>query len=391
MAAIQNTLGSVASIFVAKLTGRSVWPTEAHCKKVIFLAALGHLLGNLAINAAYSLNESGISLILTICQPLFTFVLTTRSISLLHFSRFSSIAVLLGGLVTFRMECSVLFNTWGVAAAALSSLAFTGRNVLLKEGFDNWDNTLEKYVAVSSLSAAFSLPLWILKVVITGTTHTISLSGKGALSYIVYPVYSFTSLKVLEMVTPVTHAIVSIFIRLYSSIDSLTPIDCPWSFFVGVFAFLVGVYLYYFQNQSINKVWIALKFILLFFIAFLLVKKFDEGSDLPSKSIDLPSKSIDLPIVLSIDCQSISTAWLYDRPITKNIIANIGDLADNNPTMKVYVYCGTTQCDHEVAALEKENVVVRFAVMSDIVKRTPLEKWVAHHPINQSCIMADSI
>ena len=89
------------------------------------------------------------------------------------------------------------------------------------------------------------------------------------------------------MVTPVTHAIVSIFIRLYSSIDSLTPIDFPWSFFVGVFAFLVGVYLYYFQNQSINKVWIALKFILLFYIAFLLVKKFDEGSDLPSKSIDL--------------------------------------------------------------------------------------------------------
>ena len=374
MAAIQNILGSVASIFVAKLTGRTVWPTEAHRKKVFFLAALGHLLGNLAINAAYSLNESGISLILTICQPLFTFILTTRSISLLHFSQFSSIAVLLGGLVTFQMECSALFNGW-VAAAAISSLAFTGRNVLLKEGFNNWDNTLEKYVAVSSLSAAFSLPLWILKVAITGTTHTISLSGKGTLSYIVYPVHSFTSLKFLEMVTPVTHAIVSIFIRLYSSIDNLTPIDFPWSFFVGVFAFLVGVYLYYFQNESTNKVWMALKFILLFFIAFLLVKKFDakyEESDLPLKSIDLP-----------IDRQSIFTAWLYDRPITENIIANIGDLADNNPTMKVYVYCGTTQCDHEVAALEKENVVVWFAVMSDIVKGTPLEKWVARHPINK--------
>ena len=40
----------------------------------------------------------------------------------------------------------------------------------------------------------------------------------------------------------------------------------------------------------------------------------------------------------------ISTAWLYDRPITENIVANIGDLADNNPTLKVYIYCGTTQC-----------------------------------------------
>ena len=79
----------------------------------------------------------------------------------------------------------------------------------------------------------------------------------------------------------------------------------------------------------------------------------------------------------------ISTAWLYDRPITENIVANIGDLADNNPSMKVYVYCGTTQCVREVAALEKENVVVGFAVMSDIVKGTPLERWVAHHPINK--------
>ena len=380
MTAIQNILGSVASILVAKLTGRSVWPTETHRKKVIVIAALGHLLGNLAINAAYSLNESGIALILITCQPLFTFVLTTRSISLLHFSQFSSVAVLLGGLVTFRMECSALFNAWGVAAAATSSLAFTGRNVLLKEGFNNWDNTLEKYVAVSSLSAVFSLPLWILKVTITGTMHTITLGGTGALLYIVYPIQSFTSFKVLEMVTPVTHAIVSIFARLYSSVDSLTPLDFPWSSFMGIFAFLVGVYLYYFQNQSTNKVWMAVKFILLFSIAFSLVKKFD----VKYEKVDLLSKSIDhLSLRMLNDTKGISTAWLYDRPITENIVANIGNLADNNPTMKVYVYCGTTQCVREVAALEKENVVVGFAVMSDIVKGTPLENWVAHHPINK--------
>ena len=377
MAAIQNILGSVASIFVAKLTGRSVWPTEAHNKKVIVIAALGHLLGNLAINAAYSLNESGIALILITCQPLFTFALTTRSISLLLFSQFSSVAVLLGGLVTFRMECRALFNAWGVAAAAISSLAFTGRNVLLKGGFNNCDNTLEKYIAVSSLSAVFSLPLWILKVAITGTTHTITLGGTGALLYIVYPIQGFASFKVLEMVTPVTHAIVFIFIRLYSSIDSLASIYLPWSSFVSIFAFLFGVYLYYFQNQSTNKVWMALKCILLFFIAFSLVQKFDAKyveSDLPAKSNNSLSLS---------DIKTISTAWLYYRPITENIVANIGDLAESNPSMKVYVYCGTTQCVREVAALKKENVVVGFAVMSDIVKGTPLEKWVAHHPINK--------
>ena len=58
MAAIQNTLGSVASIFVAKLTGRTVWPTEAHRKKVIFLAALGHLLGTLpSMQPTASMNQ----------------------------------------------------------------------------------------------------------------------------------------------------------------------------------------------------------------------------------------------------------------------------------------------------------------------------------------------
>ena len=186
--------------------------------------------------------------------------------------------------------------------------------------------------------------------------------------------------KVLEMVTPVTHAIVSIFARLYSSVDSLTPLDFPWSSSVGIFAFLFGVYLYYFQNQSTNKVWMALKCILLFSIAFSLVKKFD----VKYEKVDLLSKSIDhLSMRMLNDTKGISTAWLYDRPITENIVANIGNLADNNPTMKVYVYCGTTQCVREVAALEKENVVVGFAVMSDIVKGTPLEKWVAHHPINK--------
>ena len=79
----------------------------------------------------------------------------------------------------------------------------------------------------------------------------------------------------------------------------------------------------------------------------------------------------------------ISTAWLYDRNIPSRVTRNSGDLADTNPTMRIHVYCGTTQCVYKVAGLEKENVVVRFAVISDIVRGTPLEKWVANHPINK--------
>ena len=39
---------------------------------------------------------------------------------------------------------------------------------------------------------------------------------------------------------------------------------------------------------------------------------------------------------------TISVAWIYQKPIPKNVITNIGDLADSNHDM--CIYCGTTQC-----------------------------------------------
>ena len=383
----QHMVAAVIPILVAKFMGFSIWPSNQ--KKVVFAASLNHFVGSLAFNAAFTMVESDISVTLRACQPLFTLILTTRGVSCFDFSQFLSVMFVVVGVVLFRFNSTYLvFNFWGLAAALISSLAFSGRNVLLKEGNKIWDSTLEKFVVVSSLGAVFSLPLWLLKAALTGTILTSRFLGRdGALACVVFPVYNFASFKVLEMVTPVTHAIVTVFIKMISTFDnfiSIGPVNLSSTTFCGLCFIFLGFFLYYLNSQKTS--WIVLKSItLLVTIGFLVVMnpgypwRGNASDDVP------PSASIQSMTVLRQQNleRDVSTAWLYDRPITENIVDNIGDLADSNPTMKVYVYCGTTQCVREVAALEKENVVVGFAVMSDIVKGTPLERWVAHHPINK--------
>ena len=394
----QHITASIVATVVAKFTGHSVWQIccTTNQKKVIFVATFYHFLGSLAVNAAYNIVESDIAHVIRACQPLVTFLLSANlrvsglsSFSLI--SNFVSVMVIVIGVGMFQYNStSVMFNFWGFGAALISSLAFSGRNVLLKEGNKNWDSTLEKFVVVSSLSAVFSLLLWLLKAALTETYITSRFLGSGGISAcIVYPAYSFASFKVLEMVTPVTHAIVTILIWMLSSVENFLifgPVNLTSNtvFFLFVIAF--GLFLYFYTHTKSS--WFILKLVSLiaaavglYLLALHDIPIRDDADGEPHGNYNgLQSMTA---LRQQEQNRGISTAWLYDRPITENIVANIGDLGDINPTMKVYVYCGTTQCVREVAALEKENVVVGFAVMSDIVKGIPLERWVAHHPINK--------
>jgi hypothetical protein len=359
LAVLQNTLGCVATTLFAILTGKSIRLLAGVLNYKILIASLCHLVGTLAINATFVSSKSVISLILTTCQPLFTFLLTTRSVSFLEFSKLLSVVVVVSGMAALQMRHTVLFDIWGVTTATTLSMAFAGRNVLLKDHNERRESTIGKLAAVFSLSAVFSLPLWCLKVVVTGAVNTNVLGVKGVLLSTVHPSYTYISLMLLQSVTPVTHAIVTICIRLFSNIDNFVHISLSWNTIFGVIILAIGIYLY----CHTEKTWIVLKLIILFATCLLLVRN--------------------VKPVVDIHGETISTAWLYDQPITKNVLANIESLAHDNPTMKISVYCGTTQCVQEVTALEKDNVAVCFAVISDIVKGTPLERWVANHPINK--------
>ena len=392
LTALQNIVASFLSILCAKCMRQSLWtsPALSH-KKIIFVAALCHFLGTLAANATYTFVVSDLAILFLAAQPLFTLLFMMKTLTLLDVSKFLSLMPVVIGVGALQMNSSSLvFNYWGLVAAILSSMSFAGRNVLLKEGIEKWDNTLEKFTFVTSLSAIFSWLLWIFKACLTGTFLTTTRLGReGMLAYIIYPGYSFTSLKVLETVSPVTHALVAIWIRLFGNIERIltfAPVNFGSHTVFCLFLIVAGFYLYHRSSQQTKNSWIVLKLSFIFAIVAYLLALNPNCSLTSYEAEQVPPSDCILSMTLlrQLDHRKgISTAWLYDRPITESVVANIGGLADNNPTMKVYVYCGTTQCVREVAALEKENVVVGFAVVSDIVKGTSLERWVARHPINK--------
>ena len=284
---LQNIIAALLSILAMKFLKFSLWPLNvSNHKKVVFMAAIGHFLGTLATNATYTLVASDIAVLIQASQPLFTFLFMTKGFVLLDLSKLLSIMLILIGMGALQMDStSLVFNIWGVLAASVSSLAFAGRNVLLKDGIENWDNTLEKFTIVSSLSALFSLIIWILKVVATGTSFTTTPFGNGVLACIIYPVNTFSSFKVLEQVTVVTRAIVTVWIKLFSNLErflTFTPVNFSLHIILCQCVFLLGLYMHRYSNlhtRNIN-IWIAFKLLSIFsvFVGFRPQKFFGQSS-----------------------------------------------------------------------------------------------------------------
>ena len=81
--------------------------------------------------------------------------------------------------------------------------------------------------------------------------------------------------------------------------------------------------------------------------------------------------------------KKITTAWVFEKQIPKNVIINIEALAEQNTGTPIHVYCGMTQCVHAITELKNDNILVEFLVVSDVVRGTPLKYWVALHPLNK--------
>jgi lactosylceramide 4-alpha-galactosyltransferase len=389
LTALQHVMASVATVVIAKFSSQQMLPQAVNWKKII-VASFYHLLGTLAINATYVMVETDVAVLLAACQPLFTFILMTRSVSCVDLSNYLTLLFIAMGVFIFQVDTTLLaFNIWGLVVATISSLAISYRNVLLKEGSKKSESTLEKFMIVSALSAILSLPLFFLKILVYGPTHRL-LGSAGVFASTISPVYSLASFKILETVTPVTHAIMTTFIKMLSSPETFAYFkwyNRSMNVYVSLPLIMLGLCLYCHHNQHSSARCVSLKLLsLLAVIAYL--PAFDPSFSLGMREADkIMASSVSFASMGALRQQdlkkSVSTAWLYDSPIREDVITNIGQLADKNPHLKVYVYCGTTQCVHEVAALDRENVVAGFAVISDIVRGTPLERWVANHPINK--------
>ena len=385
--AFQFIVSAIVSLLLSKVLLKQ-WNPVAGKKtslSTMYIASFCHLLAVLTTNAAYTIVPSDIGNLMTSCQPLFTCFFMTKTTS--H-SKISSILFIMVGAIMLQIRSTLLVtNSWGFVASTLTSLALAVRNITLKEGRVSWTNTLEKFVVVSCLGATIALPIWLLKFAVTGMVFTAQLVSGSVLALVVQPVQFFFSLKVLEIVSPVTHAIVNVCIQLYSTSESFVALsgtnfssNIAYSFFV----ILLGLCLYYFSSQQNSASWLFIKLLaLLAVLSYFFV--LNPGYPLWRVEKKLCSyRGLAAANLRDRDLNmSISTAWLYDRDVNESVAMNIASLAENNPQLSVYVYCGTAQCVDEVTDLDFRNLVVGVATLSDLVKDTPLEKWVSNHQMNK--------
>ena len=139
-----------------------------------------------------------------------------------------------------------------------------------------------------------------------------------------------------------------------------------------VFITAIGVYLYWYmkRKESIKLITVLISFFALFFYTF---------------SHDNPPYQAGVEMIRAFDYHApceISTAWVYEKPVDKNVVNNVKMLAKTNRKSRVCIYCGTTQCMKTFRGL-KSNIVTRFAIISDLVQGTLLQEWLSRHPFNK--------
>ena len=199
----------------------------------------------------------------------------------------------------------------------------------------------------------------------------------GMVSGVFHCIYNLASITVLESFSPVTHAVLNLSKRAFVIMMNLLYFKVPltWSVLISLSIFLFGCYLYQ-LGHTLKAKCIPLKAIIIFaFMGYLL------GSSSPMLTMEREPKTIKCLPPKSPG--RISTAWVFDRPITESVVINIDALAGNNSGTPFYVYCGTTQCVNSIAKLKHLNVVVKFMVIPELVKDTPLEHWLARHTFNK--------
>ena len=129
---------------------------------------------------------------------------------------------------------------------------------------------------------------------------------------------------------------------------------------------LLRAHVYKSQNES-NSPWLSEAF-----NAHLSTKSTLEDTDSPNSITQLlkqPAASV------------ISTAWVFDSPLTADLLMNIKCLYHVQTCASVHVYCGTSQCVRAVSELNNPNITSEFLVINDLVKDTSLEQWFVRHPL----------
>ena len=373
---LQHLLGAIASVIFLKIVkGRSaaIWPTDSP-KTIIWIGGVANVVGNMSTNAAYALVSSSVTQVVKSFEPIFTFFLSLllyKNYGDLTTATLLSIVTMSAGACTF-VVLDKSFNVWGLLAAISSNMGFATRNIFLKKLA--WESPVQKYAVISICSTIVLLPAILLKlVIISASTSLVTHAQESIISAVSHFTYNTASITVLQDITPLTHATFNLSKRVFVIIANLIYFHTPvtMNMLIGLLIFFAGLTLYNFRNRrSVKEItWMVVFFAVVVCIGFQAPQIFGESS---SSSSQLPKDR----------CQpTISTAWVFDRPLPLDILENIKSWRNDKICTSVHVYCGTSQCVRAVTELNNPDITSEFLVISNLVRDTPLEQWFVRHPL----------
>ena len=424
---LQHLIGAVVSIAWLKIVGKTVWPSEAS-KKIILLASLGNVAGNIATNAAYAMVSSSITQVVKACEPLFMFglsLLLYKDYQVLNFTTLFSIVTMvigasvfmaydiagvvslltahdLSSLTTLCASYDTNFLVSGVLAALCSNVAFPIRNIYLKKLSSVWESSFQKYAVISIYSVLVLTPLVVAKVLLFQSFAFTKKWGEGFISASCHYTYNIASIYVLQNFTPLTHAILNLLKHCTVIAVDLVQFEIPlsWKMVLGLGLLFAGLYMY----MSKGKKFLCLKIILViaviilgivFSVPFNFTQKTEVSQIVESKTKVVLSPRLNLSfgatrnsilhkdstlqqhsVVNGTSDYLVRSAWVFDRPMSEKILSNLKTLS-----MKyhVLVYCGTSRCMQAINDLPNKNISTSFLLIKELVQDTPFENWLARH------------
>ena len=398
---LQHLVGAVVSIAWLKTVGKSVWPSEAS-KKIILLASLGNVAGNIATNAAYAMVSSSMTQVVKACEPLFMFglsLLLYKDYQVLNSTTLLSIVVMVFGASLFVANDST-FLVSGLLAALCSNVAFPIRNIYLSSV---WESSFQKYAVVSIYSVLVLTPLVVAKVLLFQSFTFTKKWGEGFISASCHCTYNIASIYVLQNFTPLTHAILNLLKRGIVIFVNLVYFQLPlsWKMVLGLGLLFAGLYMYVSKGKkfpllSIVVVIAVITLGILFLLPLNVIQRTEVSQIIENKvklevhprlnfSFNTPQKFVQHKVstfqrysMVNVTSKAnlVRSAWVFDRPMSKKILSNLETLSTK---YRISVYCGTSRCIQAINDLSNENISTSFLLIKELVQDTPFEGWLARH------------
>ena len=422
LTALQHLLGALATVFWLKLIlKKSVWPAKETSKNLIVMAALGNVFGNLATNAAYALVSSSMTQVVKACEPLFTFFLSMflyRNYEQMNITTLGSVVIMVTGASLF-IAYDGSFNVLGLLAALCSAVSFPVRNIFLKKLSNVWESSFQKYAVLSLYSVFLLTPVILIKLVYFQSFSLIQKLQDSVLSSGFHCTYNLASIYVLQNLTPLTHAVLNLFKRGIVITVNIAYFHTPmsWKMAAGLGAVFLGLYFY--QSKSSKEKTCSAKTSIIAIVLCVLLSLFLFPGRTPLVSSVNQKETVSTynwkarnntvthvlsrnntvhvthilsrnNIVVNDTCLDllihpptpsyphVSSTWVFDRPIPEQIVANLQTLSYHVP---IHMYCGTSHCLDAVNKLNSQNISAEFLLVGDLVKDTPLQKWLARQAL----------